>query len=104
MTVQNPGRELCSDDALLPAPWVSVPLVRFSGSGARLNGRPVSDARLLEWATGYYATKAERALWVQISPEAASNAERALGAIVRKYPDLQLRQVDFNFSCPKVGR
>jgi hypothetical protein len=102
--VKNPERELCTDDSLSPTEWINVPLARFAHSSLELNGRNVSEQGLLDWAEQYYTAKAERGLWVEISSESRANAEPALLPLLRLYPDLQLRQVDFGFTCPKLQK
>jgi hypothetical protein len=102
--VQNPAREMCRDDTLSPTELFNVPLAVFDAGTVQLNGRAASERELSEWADEYYKARAERALWVQISPESAALAERALIPIVRVYPDLQLRRVQFGFTCPKVAK
>lgn len=102
--VQDPTRELCTDDTLSSTEWVNVPLVRFSGSAISLNGRSTSEQQLSSWAETYYQPKVERALWVEVSPDGMENADRALLPLLRRFPDLHLRQVAFGFACPKVGK
>jgi hypothetical protein len=102
--VKNPVRELCTDDTLSPTEWINVPLARFARSSLELNGRNISEQGLADWAERYYKTKAERGLWLEISPEANADAEHALLPLLRLYPDLQLRQVDFGFTCPKLQK
>lgn len=104
MQVKNPVRELCTDDTLSPTEWINVPLARFAHSSLELNGRTISEQRLVDWAERYYKTKTERGLWLEISPEANADAEHALLPLLRLYPDLQLRQVDFGFTCPKLQK
>jgi hypothetical protein len=100
--VQNPAEEMCRDDTSSPTEWFNVPVAVFTAATVKLNGRAVSEQALNVWANNYYKRKAERALWVQIPPDGNITAERALVQIVRVYPDLQLRQVEFGFTCPKL--
>ena len=102
--VKNPDRELCTDDTLSPMEWINVPLARFANSSLELKGRTVSEQELLDWATTYYRTKVERGLWIEVSTESKGNAEHALLPLLRLYPDLQLRQVQFGFTCPKLWK
>jgi len=84
--------------------WFNVPVVRFSGTAIDLFGQATTTQDLQDWAKKYYEHKVERALWVQVAPGNVENAERALLPLVRMFPDLQVRQVDFGFSCPKIHR
>ncbi len=102
--VEDPISQLCTDDTLSQTEWFNVPVVRFSGTAIDLFGRTTTTHDLQHWAKKYYEHKVERALWVQIAPGDVENAERALLPLVRIFPDLQLRQVDFGFSCPKIRR
>ncbi|MGA7460704.1 MAG: hypothetical protein WBW69_10785 [Candidatus Korobacteraceae bacterium] len=102
--VKNPERELCTDDTLSPVEWINVPFARFANSSLELNGRTVSEQELRDWAAKYYRTKVERGLWVEVSPESEGNAEHALLPLLRLYPDLQLRRVQFGFTCPKLQK
>jgi hypothetical protein len=81
-----------------------VPLARFSGADVQLNGREVSEQEFAVWADDYFKRKAERVLYVQVSPDGKLNAEHVLTRIVRSYPDLHLRQVEFGFTCPKLTK
>jgi hypothetical protein len=100
--VENPVDQLCYDDTLSRTEWFNVPIAKFSGTAIDLLGRPATTKDLQHWATGYYEHKVERALWVQIAPGSVGNAEQALVPLVRMFPDLQVRQVEFGFSCPKI--
>jgi len=100
--VENPVDQLCYDDALSRTEWFNVPAAKFSGTAIDLLGRPATTKDLQDWAMRYYEHKVERALWVQIAPGSVGNAEQALGPLVRMFPDLQVRQVEFGFSCPKI--
>jgi len=57
---------------------------------------------LQDWASEYLERKAERALWVQIAEGSVEDAEKALEPLVRMFPDLHVRQVEFGFSGPKI--
>lgn len=102
--VEDPISQLCTDDTMSRTEWFNVPVVRFSGAAIDLFGRTTTPHDLQEWAKKYYEHKVERGLWVQIAPGDVENAERELLPLVRMFPDLQLRQVDFGFSCPKIHR
>lgn len=95
---------MCRDDTLSPTEWFNVPFAVFSAGTVHLNARAASEQELNAWANQYYKAKAERALWVQISPDSTALAKRALTPIIRAYPDLQLRRVQFGFACPKVAK
>jgi len=100
--VQNPAEEMCRDDTLSPTGWFNVPVAVFTASTVELNGQPSSERELATWAHDYYKAKSEKALWVKISADGTVTAERALTPLIRTYPDLQLRRVDFDFRCPKT--
>lgn len=100
--VENPVRELCTDDTLSQTEWFNHPVVRFSGTAIDLNARAVTTKELHDWASKYFERKAERALWVQIAEGHVGDAEQALEPLVRMYPDLHVRQIEFDFSCPKI--
>ncbi len=102
--VQNPAQEMCRDDTESPTDWFNVPVAEFTGSTVQLNGHLSSERELAAWAHDYYKAKAEKALWVEISPDGMGTAERALKPIIQTYPDLQLRRVDFDFRCPNVPK
>jgi hypothetical protein len=102
--VEDPICQLCTDDTLSRTEWFNVPVVRFSGGAIDLFGRTTTARDLQDWAKEYYEHKVERGLWVQIAPADVENAERALLPLVRMFPDLQVRRVDFGFSCPKTHR
>jgi hypothetical protein len=102
--VKDPVRELCTDDTLSRTEWINVPVVRFSGTAINLLGHTATPKDLQDWAMKYYEDKAERGLWVQIAPGSDGNAEQALVPLVRMLPDLQVRQVEFGFSCPKIHK
>jgi hypothetical protein len=71
----------------------------------KLNGTAATMEALREWAKEYYEHKFERVLYVQISPDSRSDAERAmLSLTTRMFPDLHVRQVEFGFTCPKIQR
>ena len=100
--VDDPVSEMCYDDTHSRTEWFNVPNVRFSGNAIVLNGRTTTANDLREWAKKYYEHKVERGLWVQIAPGDVANAERVLIPVVQMFPDLQVRQVEFGFSCPKI--
>ena len=102
--VEDPVSQLCYDDTLSRTEWFNAPVVRFSGPTIDLFGRKATTKELQDWAKEYYEHKVERALWVQIAPGNVGNAEQALLPLVRMFPDLQVRQVEFGFSCPKIHR
>jgi TonB family protein len=101
--VGNPVRELCTDDTYSQTEWFNGPVARFSSSVIDLNGRTVTVQELQDWAANYYKRKAERVLWVQVAPDAMTNAERTMMTLLRVFPDLRVRQVEFGFTCPKLG-
>jgi len=101
--VQNPAHEMCRDDTESPTEWFNVPIAVFTAATVQLNGRPSSAEALNRWGDDYYRTKFEKALWVKISADGNKTAERALAPLIRTYPDLQLRRVDFEFQCPKIS-
>jgi hypothetical protein len=100
--VQNPLRELCTDDTLSRTEYVNVPLVRMEGTKIALNGASVSAKDLLDWAQKKYKNLPEQALWVQGVPDNSAIAERVLLALVQSLPHLQLRKVAPQFACPKL--
>ena len=102
--VKDPISQLCTDDTMSRTDWFNVPYVRLSGTAIELFGRTTTAHDLQDWAKEYYEQKVERALWVQIAPGQIENTERALSPLVRMFPDLQVRQVDFGFTCPKTHR
>lgn len=102
--VNNPVREVCTDDTLSPTDYFNVPIARFAGASIELNGREVTPDGLYEWAQKHYKHKAERALHVQIAPDGMANANNALAPLSRLHPDLRLRRVEFGFTCPKLDR
>ena len=102
--VPNPVHELCTDDTDSRTEWFNQPVVKFSGRAMELNGRAATMEALREWAREYYEHKIERLLYVQISPEARSDAERAMLSLTRMFPDLHVRQVEFGFTCPKIQK
>jgi hypothetical protein len=102
--VQNPQRELCTDDTLSRTEYINVPLVRLTGTTIALNGLSVSERELLDWAQKKYKNLPEQALWVQISPDNGAIADRALLPLVQSLPQLQLRRVAPEFSCPKLRK
>lgn len=97
--VQDPVRELCTDDTMSITQYVNVPLVRFVGTTINLNGNAVSQEQLVTWTEHNYRNLAEQALWVQIAPGSEAEAERSLLPLVVALPKLQLRRVQFSFSC-----
>jgi hypothetical protein len=101
--VKNPEGEVCRDDTLSPTEWVNVPLARFTDT-IELNGRLMSEQDLQHWANTYYRNKAERALWVEVDTAGQAKADHALLPLLRTYPNLHLRQVEFGFSCPKLPK
>jgi hypothetical protein len=100
--VNNPVDQLCYDDTRSRTEWFNAPVAKFSGTAIDLLGRPATTSDLQNWAMKYYEQKAERGLWVEIAPGSVGNAEQALLPLVRMFPDLQVRQVEFGFSCPKI--
>ena len=102
--VPNPVEELCTDDTHSHTEWFNQPVVKFSGQGIERNGRAETMEALLEWGKNYSERKVERVLYVQISPDSRSDAERAISPLTRMFPDLHVRQVEFGFSCPKIQR
>ena len=100
--VEDPVNQLCYDDTASRTEWFNAPVVRFSGDTIDLFGRPGTPKDLEDWVSKYYEHKVERALWVQIAPGSFDNAELALVPLVRMFPDLQIRQVEFGFNCPKI--
>jgi len=102
--VPDPVHELCTDDTYSRTDWFNQPVVKFSGRALELNGRAATIEALREWAREYYEHKIERLLYVQISPEARSDAERAMLSLTRMFPDLHVRQVEFGFTCPKIQK
>ena len=100
-SVQDPIRELCTDDTFHRTDYFTRPLVRFVGSAIELNGAPSSAEELLGWAQKKYKRSEEPTLWVQVSPESMPVAESALLPLVQSLPQLQLRQVDRGFTCIK---
>jgi hypothetical protein len=97
-------QELCTDDTLSRTDYVNVPLVRVVGPRIELNGAPVPERELLDWAQKKYRNLPELALWVQVSPERSPIAERALLPLVQSLPQLQLRRVAPDFTCPKLRK
>jgi hypothetical protein len=95
---------LCIDDTHSPTEWFQFPVVRFSGTIIDLGRRKVTAKDLLDWAMWYYSDKAIRVLFIQIAPGNDGNAEQAIKPLVLVIPDLYVRQVDFEFSCPKIHR
>ena len=100
--VKDPVIQLCTDDTLSRTDYFNAPVAKFSGTTIDLFGRTATTKDLEEWAAKYYEHKVARALWVQIAPGSVDNAERALVPLIRMFPDLQARQVEFGFSCPKI--
>ena len=100
--VNDPVDQLCYDDTRSRTEWFNVPVAKFSGAAIDLLGRPATTKVLQDWATKHYEHKVGRELWVQIAPGSVGNAEKALLPLVRMFPDLQVRQVEFGFSCPKI--
>jgi len=100
--VQNPVRELCTDDTLSHTEWFNHPVVVFSGNVIQVGGQAATLESLRESASKYYEHKAERVMWVQIGPNGKANAERATKLLSRQFPDLQVRQVEYGFTCPKL--
>lgn len=100
-SVQDPMRELCTDDSSHQTDYFTGPLVRFEGSTIVLNGVPSSAGELLGWAKKEYGHSAEPTLWVQVSPDSMPVAESALLPLVESLPRLQLRQVNPDFNCGK---
>ncbi len=102
-TVDNPAAEMCRDDTLTPTERFNVPVVIITAASIQLNGQVASEQQLKTWANDYYKNRTERALWVEIAPDGAANAQYALRPIAEIYPELQLRQVRFGFVCPKLA-
>lgn len=98
-SVQDPVHELCMDDTLHRTDYFTVPDVRFEHSTLTLNGSPLSQDGLLDWANKKYLHSAEPTLWVQVSSEGMPLAERTLSQLVQSIPKLQLRRIDPEFSC-----
>ena len=99
---QNPVRELCMDDTLSRTEWFNQPVVAFIGNEIQVGGKAATIDSLKESASKYYEHKAERVMFIQVGPDGTVNAERATKLLVERFPDLQVRQVEYGFTCPKL--
>ena len=98
-SVQDPIRELCTDDTSHRTDYFTGLLVRFEASTIVLNGARSSAGDLLGWAQKKYERSAEPTLWVQFSPDSTPLAESTLLRLVQSLPHLKLRRVHPDFNC-----
>jgi hypothetical protein len=82
-SVQDPIRELCTDDSSHRTDYFTGPLVRFEASTVVLNGAPHRAGELLGWADKKYERSVEPTLWVQVSPDSVPIAESALLQLIQ---------------------